>query len=73
MRQHGQPMTLYCEGPISRNDTLKMERSIKGWSGKKKLELVEKSAHKRGNPVPPTKWLSRKELKFGFPRHSEKY
>jgi len=44
MRQHGQPAPLYYEGPISKTDALKRERTLKGWSRKKKLELVEKTA-----------------------------
>jgi predicted GIY-YIG superfamily endonuclease len=40
MRQHGQPIPLYCEGPISKNDALKRERMLKGCSRKKKLELI---------------------------------
>jgi len=44
MRQHGQPIPLYCEGPISKNDALKQERTLKGWSRKKKLELIEKAS-----------------------------
>lgn len=44
MRQHGQPIPLYYEGPISRAEALKRERTLKGWSRKKKLELIEKTA-----------------------------
>jgi putative endonuclease len=40
MRQHGQPAPLYYEGPISKLDALKRERTLKGWSRKKKLELI---------------------------------
>jgi len=46
MRQHGQPgqpIPLYCEGPISKAEALKRERTLKGWSRKKKLELIEKA------------------------------
>jgi putative endonuclease len=40
MRQHGQPTPLYYEGPISKTDALKRERTLKGWSRSKKLELI---------------------------------
>ena len=43
MKQHGQPAPLYYEGPISKNDALKRERTLKGWSRKKKLELIAKN------------------------------
>jgi predicted GIY-YIG superfamily endonuclease len=42
MRQHRQPAPLYYEGPISKSDALKRERTLKGWSRKKKLELTAK-------------------------------
>jgi putative endonuclease len=42
MRQHGQRAPLYYEGPISKTDALKRERILKGWSRRKKLELVAK-------------------------------
>jgi len=44
MRQHVQPAPFYCEGPISKTNALKRERTLKGWSKKKKLELIEKTA-----------------------------
>ena len=44
MRQHGQAMPLYREGPLSKYDALKRERSLKGWSRKKKLELIDKAS-----------------------------
>jgi len=44
MRQHGQLAPLYYEGPASKNDALKRERTLKGWSRKKKLELVTKAS-----------------------------
>jgi predicted GIY-YIG superfamily endonuclease len=44
MRQHGQPAPLYYEGPILKTDALKRERTLKGWSRKKKLELVAKTS-----------------------------
>jgi len=42
MRQHGQPAPLYYEGPVSKSDVLKRERTLKGWSRKKKMELITK-------------------------------
>ncbi len=44
MRQHGQPAPLYYEGPISKTDGLKRERMLKGWSRRKKLELIAKAS-----------------------------
>jgi putative endonuclease len=44
MRQHGQPAPLYYEGPISKVDALKRERTLKDWSRKKKLELIAKAS-----------------------------
>jgi predicted GIY-YIG superfamily endonuclease len=44
MKQHGQLTSLYCEGPISKANVLKRERTLKGWSRKKKLELIEETA-----------------------------
>jgi predicted GIY-YIG superfamily endonuclease len=44
MRQHGQPALLYYEGPISKADALKRERTLKGWSRKRKLELIAKAS-----------------------------
>jgi putative endonuclease len=41
MRQHGHSSPLYNEGPMSKHDALKRERILKGWSRKKKLELIE--------------------------------
>ncbi|MDP2972947.1 MAG: GIY-YIG nuclease family protein [Deltaproteobacteria bacterium] len=35
MKQHGQPTPSYCEGPNSKAEALK------GWSRKKKLELID--------------------------------
>ena len=42
MRQHGQPAPLYYEGPVSKSDALKRERTLKGWSRKKKGDLITK-------------------------------
>jgi predicted GIY-YIG superfamily endonuclease len=44
MRQHGQPASLYFEGPISKANALKRERTFKGWSREKKLELIAKAS-----------------------------
>jgi predicted GIY-YIG superfamily endonuclease len=44
MKQHGQPIPLYYEGPVSKNDALKRERTLKGWTRKKKLELIAKAS-----------------------------
>jgi predicted GIY-YIG superfamily endonuclease len=35
---------LYYEGPISKADALKRERTLKGWSRRKKLELVAEAS-----------------------------
>jgi putative endonuclease len=42
MRQHEQRTPLYQEGRMSKRDALKRERTIKGWSRKKKLDLISK-------------------------------
>jgi predicted GIY-YIG superfamily endonuclease len=44
MRQHNQPVPLHYEGPMSKSDALKQERTLKGWSRKKKLELITKTS-----------------------------
>ena len=44
MRQHGQQAPAYKEGPLSKSDALKRERSLKGWSRSKKLELIGKTS-----------------------------
>ena len=44
IRQHGQPNLLYREGPLSKTDAIKKERTLKGWSRKKKLDLVIKAS-----------------------------
>lgn len=43
MKQHGQA-SLYYEGPISKSGALKRERTLKGWSRKKKMELIAKAS-----------------------------
>jgi putative endonuclease len=48
MRQHNQSVPLYYEGPMSKSDALKRERTLKGWSRKKKLDLIAKaSSHEK--------------------------
>ncbi len=42
LRQHGVDKPLHLEGPIGKSEALKRERTLKGWSRKKKLELVGK-------------------------------
>jgi len=44
MRQHKQTAPLYSEGPMSKSDALKRERTLKGWTRKKKLELIAKAS-----------------------------
>ncbi|MGD8254382.1 MAG: GIY-YIG nuclease family protein [Syntrophobacterales bacterium] len=44
MRQHGQAAPLYHEGPMSKADALKRERASKGWSRKKKLDLIAQAS-----------------------------
>jgi predicted GIY-YIG superfamily endonuclease len=44
MRQHRQAAPLYHEGPMSKSDALKRERTLKGWTRKKKLELIAKAS-----------------------------
>ena len=44
MRQHGQSAPLYYEGPMGKAEALKRERTLKGWTRKKKLELIAKGS-----------------------------
>ena len=44
MRQHGAEVPLYHEGPMSKKDVLKRERTLKGWTRKKKLELIAQAS-----------------------------
>ena len=44
MQQHGQAVPLYQEGPMSKADAAKRERTLKGWSREKKLELTDKAS-----------------------------
>jgi predicted GIY-YIG superfamily endonuclease len=40
MSQHDCSAPVYCEGPMSKAEALKRERNLKGWSRKKKLQLI---------------------------------
>jgi predicted GIY-YIG superfamily endonuclease len=44
MRQHEHPDSPYLEGPMSKSEALKRERTLKGWARKKKLELIAKAS-----------------------------
>jgi len=44
MRQHRQSAPLYQEGPVSKAYALKRERTLKGWTRKKKLELIAQAS-----------------------------
>ena len=44
MREHGQTALAYREGPLSKSDALKRERALKGWSRRKKLELIGRTS-----------------------------
>ena len=44
MRQHRQAVALHHEGPMSKADALKRERTLKGWSRKKKLDLIAQAS-----------------------------
>ncbi len=44
MRQHDVKRPLYFEGPMPKAEALKRERILKGWSRKKKLELIGKGS-----------------------------
>ena len=44
MRQHKHPDSPYFEGPMAKNDAVKRERMLKGWSRKKKAELIAKAS-----------------------------
>jgi len=44
LRQHGHPPLLYKECLISRDQAVAREKKIKGWSHKKKLELITKAS-----------------------------
>jgi predicted GIY-YIG superfamily endonuclease len=57
MRQHGRSAPLYREGPMSRTNAVKREKELKGWSRKKKLELIAKASPEQheGSPAPGAK------------------
>ena len=42
MRQHGVTSPSYHEGPMSKAEALKRERTLKGWRREKKVALIEK-------------------------------
>ena len=44
MDQHGVHKPLYHEGPVGKAEALKRERTLKGWSRKKKLELIAQAS-----------------------------
>ena len=44
MRQHGEAAPLYYEGPMSKSDALKREKTLKGWSRKRKLDLIAQTS-----------------------------
>jgi len=44
IRQHGNVPLLYQEGPVSKAYALKRERTLKGWSRKKKLDLIAQAS-----------------------------
>ena len=44
MRQHRQAAPPYYEGPLSKADALKRERTLKGWTRKKKLALIAQAS-----------------------------
>jgi len=47
MRQHRQTAPLHHEGPMSKADSLKRERTLKGWTRKKKLELIGQASSRQ--------------------------
>jgi predicted GIY-YIG superfamily endonuclease len=47
LRQHGNPELLYREGPLTKTVAAKRERTLKGWSKKKKLELIGKASSQK--------------------------
>ena len=47
MRQHAAQMPLYHEGPMGKAEALKRERTLKGWSRKKKLELTAQASSRQ--------------------------
>jgi predicted GIY-YIG superfamily endonuclease len=47
MRQHGQSAPLYQAGPMSRTQAVRREKELKGWSRKKKQELIANASEQR--------------------------
>jgi predicted GIY-YIG superfamily endonuclease len=47
LRQHGKAAPLHHEGPMSKADALNRERTLKGWSRKKKLELAAQASSRQ--------------------------
>ena len=47
LRQHGNPPLLYKEEPLSRDEAVRRERMVKGWSRAKKLRLIVEGPLKR--------------------------
>ena len=43
MRQHGVTKPLYQQGPLAKSEALKRERTLKGWSRKKKFSLISEA------------------------------
>ena len=52
MRQHGGTLLLYFEGPMSRAEAVIREKSLKGWSRRKKEELIKKGSLQRKVSLP---------------------
>jgi len=46
MCQHGKIQPLYVKGPMSRDNAVKREKTIKGWSRKKKEALISSGLSK---------------------------
>jgi predicted GIY-YIG superfamily endonuclease len=44
MHQHGTDKPFHHEGPMSKSEALKRERTLKGWSRKKKMALLSGTA-----------------------------
>jgi predicted GIY-YIG superfamily endonuclease len=47
MRQHGATSPRYQEGPFGKAEALKRERTLKGWTREKKLELIGGTSSQR--------------------------
>lgn len=44
LRQHGVAKPLYKDGPMPKSEALKRERTLKGWSRKKKMSLFSETS-----------------------------